>query len=134
MKTYWAKFTPSEEPGEEGVIYVTFPGLDNLFTDGRGVEQALDMARDVLALVLAEAETLPKQPKREKLELALRPGERLYPVPLDPALLYRYAPKQKINASLPTALVIRIDEYRAATGQDRSEFLKHASEAYLEHH
>jgi len=132
MKTYWATFSPSNEPGEEGMINVFFPGLENVFTCGKGVENSLDMAKDVLAMMLADEEKLPKQPKLEKMEASLEDGERLYPVQLDASLVYRYASKQKVNASLPTDLVIRIDKYRAGTGQDRSEFLKTASERFLE--
>jgi len=83
MQIYWAKFSPSNEPGEEGMINVTFPGLENVFTCGKGVENSLEMAKDALAMMLDDEEKLPQQPMLERMEESLEEGERLYPIQLD---------------------------------------------------
>ncbi len=50
------------KPAEEGGYYVTFPDLENCFTDGDTQEEALENANDVLNLMLYDekAENIPE--------------------------------------------------------------------------
>ena len=40
----------------EGVYYVNFPDIENCFTDGRSVAEALEMGEDALTLMLCQME------------------------------------------------------------------------------
>lgn len=41
---------------EDNCYYVSFPDIENCFTDGEGLPEAIEMAEDVLALMLCQME------------------------------------------------------------------------------
>lgn len=50
------KFYAVLEPTDEGNILVTFPDLENVFTQGEDLKDAVDMAEDALGMMLADME------------------------------------------------------------------------------
>lgn len=62
------------EKDEDGAFIVTFPDLDNVFTDGSTLKEAVEMAEDVLGLMLGYAED-----QGETLPTASKAGDILVP-------------------------------------------------------
>lgn len=51
--SYYSIFEPIDEVGQEGKFFVTFPDLDNVFTEGDDFADAYAMGKDVLLTMLA---------------------------------------------------------------------------------
>ena len=75
------------------IYYVDFPGMNNCFTDGETLREALDNAEDVLNLMLLDAETrgldIPEAVKIE--DIHLKAGEIIAWIKADTELYSKIA-------------------------------------------
>ena len=130
MKTYIAWF----EKAEEGGYLVQFPDLPGCLSEGDSWEEAFEMAVDALALWLAnQGNPWPRSSSYTQLQRQTSPQQALVSVPVDEHLLFQYQPKSRINVSLPKKILIDLDQYRAQTGEERSDLLAQGAQLLLEH-
>ena len=128
MKHYYALFKKSGT-----VIEVEFPDLKGCLTFGGDWEEALDMAEDVLAAWLANAEpTFISEPRKHN-ELEHLEGE-LVPIPVNENIISAYKKLKRFDVIFPIDTLKRIDLFRKKIGLKRSTFLQKAAEEYLQHH
>jgi antitoxin HicB len=62
-----------EKVEDEGIYSVSFPDIENCFTDGRTLPEAVEMAEDVLGTMLSyheeKGDVIPAPSKAEDIEL-----------------------------------------------------------------
>lgn len=87
---------------EDDCYYVKFPDIENCFTDGDTREEAIDMARDVLPLMLCDYEDRHLDiPKPSRLEsIAAAPNEEVVLIKAN-TTLYRKSLLEAKAASKP---------------------------------
>jgi predicted RNase H-like HicB family nuclease len=138
MTTYYlAGFVPS--PG--GGYHITMPDVPNCFTCADTLEEGMEMATDVLAMMLRDLaesnqpipEPSPLPAVRDMVARELQSidseaaGEILYQLVPAPAL--DMVPV-KLSISMPRAVLAEVDAKAKALGYTRSGFLAHAAQAY----
>ena len=135
---YFAGFVPTQDG-----YHIIIPDIPSCFTCADTLDEGMDMAADVLAMMLRdmtannqsvpEASPLPRV--RELVAEALREleyapaGEILYPLIAAPVL--DMVPV-KLAISLPKAVLTEIDAKAKSLGYTRSGFLAHAAQTYQE--
>jgi len=93
------------EPNELGGYCVFFPDLENAFTQGEDLPNAMDMAEDVLCLMLYEMEkgknNIPKPSKTK--DIIVKDGDIVNLVACDTQYYKNYFESKsvKINATIP---------------------------------
>jgi predicted RNase H-like HicB family nuclease len=93
------------EPNELGGYCVSFPDLENVFTDGEDLPDAMDMASDALCLMLYDMEKkgqpIPKASKPD--DVKAKSGDIVNLVACDTDFYKKYFENKsvKINATLP---------------------------------
>ena len=136
-KYYIAGFVPS--PG--GGYHITVPDVPNCFTCADTLEEGMEMATDVLAMMLRDLteskrpapEPSPLPAVRDMVTRELRSieceaaGEILYQLVPAPAL--DMVPV-KLSISMPRAVLAEVDAKAKALGYTRSGFLAHAAQVY----
>ena len=136
-KYYFAAFIPEENGGYSIVI----PDIPNAVTCGDSLEEGMDMAADVLAMLLRDM-VENNQPVPEPSEVAAAKakvarhlqdiehkaaGEIMYQLIQAPSL--DMVPV-KLSISMPKAVLAEIDSKAKAYGYTRSGFLVHAAQTY----
>ena len=137
MTYYFAVFLSAEEGG----FVVRFPDLPEAITQGDTFEEAMDMAKDVLAVTVEEYVKARKLlPKPQTVEDAIEWGavhahdEGINPS--GPAHVQAFAAPNidatpvRISVSLPKAVLDEIDAKAHQSGLTRSGFLAQAARAY----
>lgn len=136
-KYYFAAFIPEQEGG----FHIVFPDVENAFTEADNLDEAMDMAADVLSLILRKMvqdnQAIPApsglEIVRERTAQYLRhighqaDGEIHYQ--LIPAPSLDMVPV-KLSISLPRAVLDEIDAKAKANGFTRSGFLAQAAQAW----
>jgi predicted RNase H-like HicB family nuclease len=136
-KYYIAGFVPSPDGG----YHITVPDVPNCFTCADTLEEGMEMAMDVLAMMLRDlAESNQPAPDPSPLpavrEMVARElesieceaaGEILYQLVPAPAL--DMVPV-KLSISMPKAVLAEVDAKAKAAGYTRSGFLALAAQAY----
>ncbi|MCU9614942.1 type II toxin-antitoxin system HicB family antitoxin [Caldibacillus lycopersici] len=82
--SYYSIFEPINEENYKGYA-VSFPDLENVFTDGRSFAEAYEMAKDVLGTMLAlnEEENTAFHPPSAPDKLTIREGSSLIYIQID---------------------------------------------------
>lgn len=127
METYYyavIKKTESEPP-----YFVEIPDINNCMTQGYTMEEAIEMAEDVLAIMLAEPENADKKATDFETMVKKHGGPDVYimriPVRLD--LMYDYSEKVRVNISLPARSLEEIDTFAKKHKMNRSKFIDYAA-------
>ena len=98
---YPAVFEPNELDG----YCVFFPDIDNVFTQGKDLADAIDMAEDVLCLMLYDMEkkglAIPKASKSD--DITVKPGDIVNLVACDTKFYKNYFESKavKVNVTIP---------------------------------
>lgn len=127
MEFYYAVFQI-----EDDNTLVSIPDVEICETFGKTWGEAYEMGIDALAACLSEPDTIihPRS-SREQLQ-ALYPGAEIVPIPVDESIKKKYQAIRRINVSFPERLLVRVDEFRAKEGMNRSQLLAQAAEEFLE--
>jgi predicted RNase H-like HicB family nuclease len=136
------KYIAAFVPEEDGQYSVYFPDVAGAYTCGATLEEAYDMAEDVLKVVLQEMAAANKLiPAPGNIETAMRQtraqreGDGLS-LPAA-GVLYQFVPAPslemtpvRINISLPKSVLTEVDRKAAAAGMTRSGFLAAAAAGF----
>ncbi len=127
MKTkgYYAVFEKTD-----GAVEVFFPDLKGCVTFGDTVDEAFEMAIDVLAGWLQESEPqFIKTPSDFETVNSHYSDENTFimRIPVDEKIKRKYEEKKRINISIPTSVIEKIDLATKKLGVNRSEFLAGAA-------
>ena len=127
MKTtgYYAIFEKTDE-----AIEVYFPDLRGCVTFGKTMEEAFEMAADVLAGWLQESEPeFIKEPSDFETIKShyLNKDVFIMRIPVDERIKRMYEKKQRLNISIPASIVKKIDLAAKERGVNRSEFIADAA-------
>ncbi len=136
-RMYFAAFMPEEEGGYSIVI----PDVPNCFTCADTLEEGVEMAEDVLGMMLrdlaAENKPIPEPSSLEEVRKKTAQhlaeiehqaaGEILYQLIAAPSLDMTPV---KLSISMPKAVLAEVDAKAKACGFTRSGFLVHAAQAY----
>lgn len=127
MDFFYAVFTK-----EDDKILVSIPDVEICETFGKTWDEAYEMGVDALAACLSEpGTTVHPKSSREKLQKEY-PGAEIVPVPIDEGIKKKYRNTKRFNVIFPEDLLIKVDEFRAASGMKRSQLLANAAKQYLE--
>lgn len=133
MLKYFAIFHVAEEGGYN----VEFPDLECGYTQGKNLDEALDMAVDLLSGVLAVGRKGRDYSDPSGYEAILAQanqgaGDLVFPVVPSERVMAEYRPKKRVNVMLPEkqleAIAGIVD---GAAGLDRSKFITRAIDYYL---
>jgi predicted RNase H-like HicB family nuclease len=132
MKTkgYYAVFEKTSE-----AIEVHFPDLKGCVTFGDNMEEAFEMATDVLAGWLQESEPqFIKAPSDFETIKSHYAGENIFVmrIPVNERIKRKYEEKQRLNISIPASVVKKIDLAAKERGVNRSEFIADAAIQVIE--
>ena len=132
MKTtgYYAIF---EETNEAFEVY--FPDLRGCATFGETMEEAFEMAVDVLAGWLQESEPqFIKEPSDFETIKSHYSNKDVFimRIPVDERIKRMYEKKQRLNISIPASIVKKIDMAAKERGVNRSEFIAEATMRTIE--
>lgn len=122
---YYAVFTRTDE-----AVEVHFPDLKGCVTFGDTMEEAFEMAIDVLAGWLQESEPqFVKAPSDFETIKSHYFGKNVFVmrIPVDDRIKRKYEEKQRLNISLPASVVNQIDKAAKERGINRSEFIADAA-------
>ena len=127
-KGYYAIFERSSN-----AVEVEFPGLPGCFTFGKDMDEAHDLAIDVLAgwLETTEDQFIPEKPMTFDEVKEQYPGMTIMRILVDTSIMKKYEPKQRFNASFPKSILEKVDTYAQTKGWNRSQFLVRASEKMI---
>lgn len=136
---YFAVFHPAEE--KEGGFVVTFPDLPGCVTQGNSFDEALSMAQEALEgyldVLCQDGDPFPEasgiDEARAKAEQeAKEEGEELHPRAIVQAVpVPTQGAPVRINVSLASHVLVRIDRVAKAEGLTRSGFLSAAARHYI---
>ncbi len=132
MKTkgYYAVFEKTSE-----AIEVHFPDLKGCVTFGDNMEEAFEMATDVLAGWLQESEPqFIKAPSDFETIKSHYASENIFimRIPINERIKRKYEEKQRLNISIPASVVKKIDLAAKERGLNRSEFIADATMQVIE--
>jgi len=132
MKTkgYYAVFEKTSE-----AIEVHFPDLKGCVTFGDNMEEAFEMAMDVLAGWLQESEPqFIKAPSDFETIKSHYASENIFimRIPINERIKRKYEEKQRLNISIPASVVKKIDLAAKERGLNRSEFIADATMQVIE--
>ena len=132
MKTkgYYAVFEKTSE-----AIEVHFPDLKGCVTFGDNMEEAFEMAMNVLAGWLQESEPqLIKAPSDFETIKSHYAGENVFimRIPINERIKRKYEEKQRLNISIPASVAKKIDLAAKERGLNRSEFIADAAMQVIE--
>ena len=132
MKTkgYYAVFEKTSE-----AIEVHFPDLKGCVTFGDNMEEAFEMATDVLAGWLQESEPqFIKAPSDFETIKSHYTSENIFimRIPINERIKRKYEEKQRLNISIPASVVKKIDLAAKERGVNRSEFIADAAMQVIE--
>jgi predicted RNase H-like HicB family nuclease len=132
MKTkgYYAVFEQTSE-----AIEVHFPDLKGCVTFGDNMEEAFEMAMDVLAGWLQESEPqFIKEPSTFKTVRSHYKGENIFimRIPVNDRIKRKYEEKKRLNISIPASIIKKIDLAAKERGVNRSEFIADAAMKVIE--
>jgi predicted RNase H-like HicB family nuclease len=129
------KFTIAIEPGDDQHAFgVSVPDLPGCFSAGDDLEQAMNHAIEAIELMV---ETLvedgqPIPAPGSITEHQKNPSYKGWIWAVVDAPVERYfGPAEKINITVPQAILARIDSYAKAHGMSRSGFLVDAARAAM---
>ncbi len=121
IKGYYAVFEQTSE-----AIEVHFPDLKGCATFGDNMEEAFEMAMDVLAGWLQESEPqFIKAPSDFETIKSHYASENIFimRIPVNERIKRKYEEKQRVNISIPASVVEKIDLAAKERGLNRSEFI-----------
>ncbi len=126
---YYAIFTQTMEGVE-----VRFPDAPSAITFGKDLDEAYEMAVDVLSAILAagkKGQDYLTPHVLEDLQKGMKEGELIFPVRPDSKIMESYSPKERVSVMLDKALLSEIDKARANPKVDRSKWLANAAHYFL---
>lgn len=128
MEFYYGIFRDTPD----GWISVQIPDVKGCWTQGKTLDEALEMAIDALAGCLAVRSD---RPAKSSFEEILKTHEgRIMAVPVDEKAVKAYDKPERINVMIPGSLLREIDEYRGKQKMKRSELFAMAAKEYMASH
>lgn len=131
MQRYYALF----HPAENGWYAVEFPDLECGYTQGKTLEEALDMATDLISGVLVvgrKGRDYHDPSSYEAILAKAQSGDLVFPVVPSERIMAAYRPKKRVNIMLPEVQLEAIAGIVDGTaGLDRSKFIARAVDYYL---
>ena len=128
-------------PEDEGGYSVYFPDVPNCFTCGDTLEDALEMAEDVLTMMLQsmaeERKDIPEPSDIERVKRAVAAERAEGGLSMPDATVYQFvaAPSLdmvpvRVSVSFPMPVLALIDQKASVHRMTRSGFLARAAQAY----
>ena len=131
MQRYYALFHPAPEGGYN----VEFPDCECGYTEGNTLEEALDMAEDLISAIIAggrKGREYNDPSDFEAIQAKAEPGDLVFPVMPNPRIMEEYRPKKRVNVMLPDGQLDAIAGIvDGVAGLDRSKFIARAIDHYL---
>lgn len=131
MQRYYALFHPAKEGGYN----VEFPDLECGYTQGRTLDEALDMATDLISGVLVvgrKGRDYHDPSSYEAILAKAQADDLVFPIVPSERIMAAYQPKKRVNIMLPEVQLEAIAEIvDGAAGLDRSKFIARAVDYYL---
>lgn len=131
MRRYYALF----HPAENGWYAVEFPDLECGYTQGRTLEEALDMAEDLISGILVagrKGRDYHEPSGYEDILAKAAPGDLVFPIMPNERIMEEHRPKKRVNVMLPGSQLEAIAGIVGdAPGLDRSKFIARAIDHYL---
>ena len=131
MNRYYALFHPATEGGYN----VEFPDCECGYTEGDTLEEALDMAEDLISAILAGGRKGREYHDPSSYEAILaqaEPGDLVFPIMPNERIMEEYRPKRRVNVMLPGSQLDAIAGIVSESpGLDRSKFITRAIAHYL---
>jgi len=131
VKNYYAIFYQLEN----GDMGVRFPDAPSIYTSGKDLDEALEMAMDALSglLVIGRKGREYSAPRAfAEIQAETGAGELVFPVVPSEKIMEVYKPKKRINVMVAVDLLERINEMvKNTAGLDRSQLFCKAAERYL---
>ena len=118
MKGYYAVFVQTDE-----AVEVIFPDLEGCVTCGDDMEDAYEMAVDVLAGYLEHADEKYKKNPSNYKEISSKYNETIMKIPVEASIMLEYEEKKRVNVSFPKSILDRIDN----AAKNRSHYLMDAA-------
>ncbi len=114
----------------EGYYTVVFPDVPGAITEGKDLEEAIDMASDALGAALADSQIKdwPKSGAHAQIESQAE-GNRVYPISPSLHALREHQPKTRINIMVPVPLLEDLN--KKVNPRGRSAFITEAIENSL---
>ncbi len=143
MKTFYVAALVPEKQTDGGGWSVYIPDVPNAITCGTDVPDAIEMAEDVLRMMLqdmaGESKKIPAPSSLEEVQTMVRAIRHEDGLHYPEETLYQYIPAPsldmvpvKLSISLPKAVLTEIDAKAKSLGYTRSGFLAHAAQTYQE--
>jgi len=124
---YPAVFEPNELDG----YCVFFPDLENIFTEGKDLSDAMDMAEDALCLMLYEMEKdgIAIPPASKKTDIDAKPYDIVNLVACDTQFYKNYFANKSVKVSMTIPLWLK--EAGEKKNADFSQILQNGVKEYL---
>ena len=133
MQRYFAVFHPPKKAG--GWYEVKFPDLACGVTQGKTLNEALDMAVDLISCVLVtgrKGREYNDPSPYEAIQAQAGPGDLVFPVTPNERNMEEYRLKKRVNVMLPGSQLDAIAGIvDGVAGLDRSKFIARAIDHYL---
>ena len=129
MLIYYGIFNHAEEGG----FNVSFPDVEGALTCGGSMDEAVDMAVDVLSIALTSAhESQIHPPSSYEAVLAqTKPGDLVLPITPRTPVEADFRPRLPVSVQLPECQLRTVDKLAKLFNYDRSVFITHALDGFL---
>lgn len=114
---------------EDDAYIVEIPDLERCYTQGYSMEEAIEMAEDVLAIRLEDEKNKNIKASNFKTMESKYGGKGVYimKISVRPELMFDYSDKVRKNISFSLSTLDKIDSYAKKLGMNRSAFVDYAA-------